>query len=222
MRALGRPDVIKSAFLSACVTALACYPRVTHGPGLKYPAWYLEALLFLGSVVLWAFVFGWHTQYSGRPVFTLQIGWPAFAVATALGVGTAFLVSLGDPALRARAPQDYPTGLGDWLALTLFSLAFTQLFLIFAPFAWLLRLFRRIPPAIFLTVVFGVFVLAAKNRAPPIPMPPAMLLGLVLFRIAAGLVSVYLYLRGGVLLVWWWNLLLQSRHLVHLWVGTAS
>jgi hypothetical protein len=31
---------------------------------------------------------------------------------------------------------------------------------------------------------------------------------------AAQALSVYLYLRGGVLLVWWWELLLQSRHLL--------
>jgi hypothetical protein len=32
---------------------------------------------------------------------------------------------------------------------------------------------------------------------------------------AAQTLSVYLYLRGGVLLVWWWELLLQSRHLLN-------
>jgi hypothetical protein len=39
-------------------------------------------------------------------------------------------------------------------------------------------------------------------------------LGLLAIRGAAQALSVYLYLRGGVLLVWWWELLLQSRHLL--------
>ena len=37
-------------------------------------------------------------------------------------------------------------------------------------------------------------------------------LGLLAIRGAAQALSVYLYLCGGVLLVWWWELLLQSRH----------
>jgi hypothetical protein len=32
---------------------------------------------------------------------------------------------------------------------------------------------------------------------------------------AAEALSVYLYLRGGALLVWWWELLCQSRHLLN-------
>jgi hypothetical protein len=216
MRALGRPEVIKSAFMAALLTGLASYPRLTHGPGLKYPAWYLECLLFLGSMVLWAFAFAWYTRYSGRPLFILKMGWKPFALATGVGIVTAVLVSFGDPALRARSPQDYPTTLSDWVAMTLFSLAFTQLFLVFAPFSWALRLFQRVSPAILVTVLFGLFVLAVKNRAPPTPIPSGMLLNLLLFRIIAGLVSVYFLLRGGVLLVWWWSLLLQSRHLLHL------
>ena len=39
-------------------------------------------------------------------------------------------------------------------------------------------------------------------------------LALLAIRGAAWPLSVYLYLRGGVLLVWWWELLLQSRHLL--------
>jgi hypothetical protein len=119
----------------------------------------------------------------------------------------------GDPTLRARTPADYPTNVQQWVAMTLFSLAFTQLFLVFAPFAWLVRLFRRKETAWLMTVLFGLFVLGVKNRAPSVPMPPMLFLGLLVFRIIAGFLSVYFFLRGGILLVWWWTLLLQSRHL---------
>jgi len=56
-------------------------------------------------------------------------------------------------------------------------------------------------------------VLAVKNHASPTPMSSALLLGLLISRLALGALSVYFFLRGGVLLVWWWGLLLQSRHL---------
>jgi hypothetical protein len=39
-------------------------------------------------------------------------------------------------------------------------------------------------------------------------------LGLLVIRGVAPALSVYFYLRGGVLLVWWWELLFQSRHLL--------
>jgi hypothetical protein len=41
-----------------------------------------------------------------------------------------------------------------------------------------------------------------------------LFLGLLVLRGAAHALSIYLYLRDGVLLVWWWELLLQSRHLL--------
>jgi hypothetical protein len=39
-------------------------------------------------------------------------------------------------------------------------------------------------------------------------------LWLLALRRAAQALSVYLYLHSGVLLVWWWELLLQSRRLL--------
>lgn len=213
MRDLGKPEVLKSATLAAVAMALVCYPRLATATNLHYTTWYLESLLFLGGIVLWAFVFAWHTKYSGTPVFTLNIGlWP-LVLATVSGVLAAVLLLRGDPTLRARTPADYPTNFQQWVAMTLFSLAFTQLFLVFAPFAWLMRLFRRKETAWLMTVLFGLFVLGVKNRAPAAPMPPMLFLGLLIFRIVAGFLSVYFFLRGGVLLVWWWTLLLQSRHL---------
>jgi hypothetical protein len=221
VRALGQPQVIKSAAVAALFTSVACYPRLAQAPQLHYPTWYLEALVFLGGTVLWAFVFAWHTKYSGQPVFKLSIApWP-WTLATALGIVTAMLLTLLlDPALRVRTPEDYPATVQQWTATMLFSLGFTQLFLVFAPFAWLLRLFQRVEPALVLTVLFGLFVFAVKNRAAPVPVPPLMLVGLLVFRVAAGFLSVYFFLRGGVLLVWWWALLIHSRHLFWLAVGS--
>lgn len=214
MRSLAKPEVLKSAVLAAVLTATACFPRLYLATKLSYPVWYLESILFLGSIVLWAFVFAWYTDYSGRPVLALSLPRGTFAWATASALVTAIALRLWlDPMLKARNPQDYPATFAEWTAMTLFSLAFTQLFLVFAPFAWLLRLVRRRTPAITLTVLFGLYVLVVKNSRSPQPPTIELWVALVLVRVIVGLGSVLFFLRGGLLLVWWWSFLLQSRHL---------
>jgi uncharacterized membrane protein len=214
MRSLAQPEVLKSAGAAALISSLACFPRLWLWPNRRYDLWYLEASMFLGGIVLWAFVFAWHTKYTQRPVFTLKPGLEPFLLATLSGVGAAILLHLWlDPSLRLRTPEDYPGTIEQWIALALFSLAFNQLFLVFAPFAWAMRLFQNAAMAAILTVLFGVFVMLIKNHASPNPMSAALLLGLLVVRLTVGALSVYFYLRGGVILVWWWGLLLQSRHL---------
>lgn len=181
----------------------------------KFPLWYVEATIFFGGFVLWAFVFGWHTEYTHRPVFTLKLKLPLLAIATLVGA----VVGLGlrfflDPSLRLITPEDYPSDLEHWIASTLFSLAFTQLFLLYAPFAWLMRLFKNEAVATWLTVALGVLVLVLKVHARP-ELPPFLLLVEILaLRIALGFFGVWFYLRGGILLVWWLGLLIEARHLL--------
>jgi hypothetical protein len=196
---------------------VACYPRLVTAPELKYPIWYLEGVLFLGGIVLWAFVFAWHEAYTHRPVFSFRLDALGFGVATITGIlSAACLYFFVDPALRVATPRDYPTTVWQWVAMTLFTLSFTQLFLVFAPFAWSVRLFRRTDAATILTVLFGVFVLIMKHYRSPTPAPTLLFAELLLFRAVAGAMSVWLLLRGGVLLVWWWQLLIQSRYLFEL------
>ncbi|HWI56642.1 MAG TPA: hypothetical protein VNZ22_05415 [Bacillota bacterium] len=221
MRALGQPKVLKSAALAALFTAALCYPRLALAPQRLLPVWYLEAVLLLGGTFLWGFVFAWHTRYTARPVFVWKPEPVLFGWVTCLGiVGTLLLYLFLDPALRGKIPEDYPRTGQQWLATTLFSLAFTQLFVVFAPYAWLVRLFQRPVLAGLLTVVFGVVVLGIKHHSSPVPVSSWLLSGLLVTRVVAGLLSVYFFLRGGVVLVWWWGLLLQSRHLLQLWHGT--
>jgi hypothetical protein len=217
MRSFGRPEVLRSAIFAGFGTALVCWPRIATAPHQRLPAWYLEAVVLLGSIVLWGFVFAWHTQYTQHPVFTLKVGaWP-FALATIAGLATALFWHFAiDPWLRVKAPADYPTTMEQWLAMTLFSLGLKQLFVVFAPFAWLIRLFGRKEPAFILTVVFDLAVLVIREyRSPSAMLAEPFFLGLLVIRGTAQALSVYLYLRGGVVLVWWWDLLLQSRHLLN-------
>jgi hypothetical protein len=214
VRQLAQSEVLKSASIAALLTSLACYPRLSLWPDRHYPLWYLEALLFLGGMVLWAFVFGWHTKYTHRLVFTRKLEFRPFLAATVAGICLATGLRLFvDPPLRLEIPEDYPGSLDQWIAMTLFTLTFSQLFLVFAPFAWLVRLFHSRRIAIPLTVLFGVCVLMAKTRSAPMAIPPGLSLALVIVRVVAELLSLYFYLRGGVLLVWWWGFLLQARHL---------
>src|SRR6266571_183775 len=217
MRALTQPEVLRSSVAAAAIASVLCLPRLWLWPARKHPLWYLEVLLLLGGTVLWAFVFAWHSKYTGRPVFRLKLKPRLIVTITLTGLGTAALMSfLVDPRLRIMTPADYPKSPQEWAARTLFSLAFTQVFLVFAPFAWLMRLFRDPKTAIGLTVLFGLFVMVVKNHSAPTPLPLGLFCGLLALRVITGLLSIYCYLRGGALLVWWWTLLLESRHLASL------
>jgi hypothetical protein len=217
MRSLAEPRTLKLAAIAALLSCVACFPRLWLWPDRRYALWYLEASMFLGGIVLWSFVFAWHTRYTRRPVFTLKPGLGPFLLATSAGVVAAIVLRQWlDPTLRLRTPEDYPATVAQWVALALFSLAFNQLFLVFAPFAWAMRLFQNVAMAAILTILLGLFVLFIKNYHSPNPMTTNLLLGMFVVRLTLGALSVYFFLRGGVLLVWWWGLLLQSRHLWHL------
>jgi hypothetical protein len=215
MRQLAQPRVLKLAGIASLVTTLACYPRLPLWLSRSAPIWYLEAVIFFCGMVLWGFVFAWHTQYAHRPVFALKIEPRLFIAVTLAGitVATAFHLFL-DPALQLMMPEDYPADLKQWLVMALFSVAFNQLFFIFAPFAWLIRLFQNQRVATVLTVLFGAFVLTIKNHSSPTPLPSLLFATLLAVRIGMGFLSVSFYLRGGVLLSWWWTLLVEARNLL--------
>ena len=215
MSNLTQPRVLILATIAALATTLACYPRLSFWLNRAFPIWYLEAVMFLCSIILWSFVFAWHTQYAHRPVFTLKIEPRLFAIVTVVGIVVATMFHLFlDPSLRLKTPEEYPADAKQWLAMLLFSLAFNQLYLVFAPFAWLIRLFKNRWVATCLTVLLSVIVMAIKIRSTPAPFPPLLFAALLAGRVVMGFLAVSFYLRGGVLLSWWWTLLIEARHLV--------
>lgn len=215
MRHLLQPRVLASASLAAGLTGLACYPRFYFWQNRPAPVWYLEAMIFLCSLILWSFVFAWHTKFSHRPVFIRQVEAKLFFAVTLLALlaATAFHQWL-DPTLRTLMPKEYPADLEHWFAFVLFALAVNQLFQTFAPFAWLMRLIKSQLAATCLTAAFGAFVLAMKLQTLATPLPEWLLAMLVTARVTLGFLAVAIYLRGGVLLVWWWTFLFEARHLV--------
>ena len=215
MRHLAQLRVLKLAGVASLVTALACYFRLSLWLNRSAPLWYLEAVIFFCGIILWGFVFAWHTLYTSRPVFTLKFECTPFITVTLAGiaVATAFHLFL-DPVLRLKMPEDYPANLRQWLAMALFSLAFNQLFFIFAPFAWCIRLFQNRRVATVLTVLFGAFVLTIKYRSSMTPIPSLLFVMLLAVRMGMGFLSVSFYLRGGMLLSWWWTLLVEARNLL--------
>jgi hypothetical protein len=217
VRHLVQPRVLKLASIAALMSALASYPRLSLWLNRSAPIWYLEAAIFLCCIVLWGFVFAWHTPYTNRPVFIFKQEPGPFIAVTLIGITAAMVFHLFlDPSLRPKLPEEYPADLQQWFALVLFSLFFNQLFLLFAPFAWSMRLFKNRWVAASLTVLFGVFVLAIKNHASPTPVPPLLLAVFLAGRIVMGFLAVWFYLRGGVMLIWWWTLLFEARNLLNL------
>ena len=217
MRNLVQPRVLMLAVIAALATTLACYPRLSFWLHRAFPIWYLEAVMFCCSIILWSFVFAWHTQYAHRPVFTLKIEPRLFATVTVTGIVVAMMLHLFlDPSLRLKTPEEYPADAKQWLAMLLFSLAFNQLYLVFAPFGWLIRLFQNRWVATCLTVLFSTIVMAIKIRATPASFPLPLFATLLAGRVVMGFLAVSFYLRGGVLLSWWWTLLIEARHLLDL------
>ncbi len=217
MRHLFQPRVLNWAVLAALASALAAYPRLSLWANRSAPVWYLEVMIFLCAIVLWGFVFAWHTPYTGRPVFARKLERGPFLAATGVALVAATVFGLWlDPALRPRIPDEYPVDWEHWATMVLFSLAVNQLFLLFACFDWLIRLAKRRWVAVNLTVLFGVAMLAMKIQALPTPLPPWLFVALLAGRIVTGFLTVAFYLRGGVLLVWWWTFLFEARLLLDL------
>jgi hypothetical protein len=217
MRNLARPEVLKSAAVAALATALLCYPRLAMWEQRTFPIWYLEAMVLLGTMVLWGFVFAWQVRYGGGPVFVFKL--PANLWAQAAGAALLSAAALRlwlDPGLRSITPEAYPTSFDQWLATMFFHLAFVQLFLVFAPMAWLLRLTGNRMVAATATVLFGVGVLAAKVHSSPLPVSLGLWLPWLAATAGLQVLSLFFYLRGGVILVWWFGLVIESRLLPYL------
>lgn len=215
MRHLLQPRVLNQAIIAALATALACYPTMTLGLVRSAPVWFLETTIFLCSIVLWAFVFAWHEPYAHRPVWIFKLELGPFAAVTLFGLAAAVVIHVWlDPPLRAVTPGEYPTNLKHWFALVLFSLAFNQLFLLFAPFAWLMRLCQNRRVAAVLTVSFGVLVCALKYESLPSPLPTWLFATFLAVKVTTGFLAIWCYLRGGIILCWWWTFLFESRLLL--------
>jgi hypothetical protein len=215
MRRLAEPKVVKSSLIAAALSAAFSLPQMLLWENRPWPVWRLEATVFLGGFVLWAFVFAWHTNYTTRPVFTLKIQPSLMAAATVGGILLALTFHyLLDPSMRRVTPHDFPKDFTHWVASTLFSLAFTQLFLLFAPFAWVMRLIRNEQVATWMTVALGVVVLIMRINSSPVSVPPLLIVELLILRIAGFYFGIWFYLRGGILIVWWLEFLLEARHLL--------
>jgi len=215
MRSLIQPQVLKAAAAGAAITTLASYPRLVLWTERPHQLWFLTLTLAWTTFILWSFVFGWSPKYARRPVVAVQPTFRSWSAATAAGLaGVLVLGSIIDPILRPLVPGDYPTNIESWLAFTCFALAFDQLFLCFAPFAFFLRLTRKPATAASLTVLFGVVLVYIKARTWSDQFSSLFVIELFAWRVAAGFLSVFFFFKGGVLLNAWWILLLQVRHLI--------
>jgi hypothetical protein len=210
MRALAQPVVLKNAALAALLTTLACLPQLFAWEERQAPIWYLTLALLLAAFVLWAFVFAWHNQYVGQNPFDIPRRPGLWLAATACGMlGAAATRVFVDPKLRALLPEEFPTDPRSWLASVPFALFFIQLFLVFAPVAFFIRLFRKREAAMLLTLLFNAFVVMLK--AAELHLPHAVALQMLVIRILVVTIAVFFYLEGGVWTIWWMTLLIQAK-----------
>jgi len=212
MRSLAKPRVLLRAGYAAVITCLACYPRLVVWLDRPYTALFGCAMILCTTFVLWAFVFAWQPDYAHRPVFNFQCPPGTWAIATAYGIIAAIAIHIFmDPQLRLTTPKDYPADWHTWIAMCLFALALDTLLFCFAPYAFFMRLLRKPDISLALTVLFGIFVQYLKIDSSR-PWPPALLIvELIAVHVIGGFMSVYLYIKGGVLPVWWAVFLLQLR-----------
>ncbi len=214
MRALIHPKVFPRAAAAAALTTFACYSRMVLWSARPDTVWFLEIVIFFTSLFFWAFVLAWHEPYTRRPLFVwkpLPHLWKGVSLcAVVAAVLTAWLI---DPTLRPIVPELYPKNLMEWQAIVFFECTFAQLFLCFAPLAFVARLLPSRRSAIAATILFGVFVTYLKLRGLTVPVSLPLGAGLMALKAASMALVLAFYLEGGVLLVWWWTLLLEARHL---------
>ncbi len=214
MRNLGRTDVLKNAGIATLLTGAACQPRLSLWPELEGRVFSSLLVLIWCIFVLWAFVFAWHEEYSGRRPFRFDL--PAQTWLLVCGAGllaAAALRFVADPWLRGVAPWNYPESGLEWTAVALFSVFFGPLFLIFAPFSFFLRLTRKMGLSFVLTVLGSVAVLTLRFVVQAGRPSAVELAALSFFFAAQAVVVLALYLRGGAFAVWALLLLLEARHL---------
>lgn len=213
MRSLAEPAVLLRAAIAGALTALACYPRLANWGQRNDAVWFYEAVIGWAAFVMWAAVFAWHEKHGRLEVFPKRVSPNLWLVTLTLGgAGAVIAFHFGDPALRQLAPTDFPRNPVQWTEHVLFNLALEQLFLCFAPFAFFVRLLPGAKAAAVATVLFGLLVFALKLQSVPAALAWDVAPGLAFFRALNSAVTVWLYWRGGVWLVWVFALLLQCRH----------
>lgn len=109
MRSLAEPRVLLRALLAGGLTALACYPRLTHWTQREDAVWFLVTAVGWAGFVMWAAVFAWQEKHGQCGVFPQHIPMKFWLAAVGLGTaGAALSFHFGDPALRQLAPTDFP------------------------------------------------------------------------------------------------------------------
>lgn len=206
---------MKQAGLAAVVTAGLCLPRLLRWTDRPGQLWVIWLILLWSMFILWDFAFAWQEKYGGTRVLVWPVPRLELGIATVCGVVAALLVgAFLDPQLRVSRPEEYPDTVKSWLAMMLFVVSFESLFLCFAPFAFFVRLVQRVDWSVGLTVLFTLFVMFLKMSTSSETTPVDLVLKLLVFRAGAACLAVWLYRRGGAVLVWWWVFLVQLRLLV--------
>ncbi|MGB0581250.1 MAG: hypothetical protein ACPGVU_16245 [Limisphaerales bacterium] len=215
MRLLAQPDILRSAGLASVVSGLLCFPRLQAAQRYEEMLIFAVLMLFWCQFVLWAFVFAWEPAYGKAEPLTIQRNPKHWALLMAGGVMVAgYQYFLVDPGYRAVAPNEYPYTFNAWWRQVLFTMAFSELFLCYAPLAFFVRLAQDEEWAMKLTVGFNVFFVAVKLFTMPQAPGAATIIALLILRLGIAYAAVRLYRWSGILAVSLLVLITQSRHLL--------
>jgi len=214
MRRLADRDVMKKAGVAAVASGVLCLPRLMMWEDRVKAWWLMGAILVWAMFFLWLFVFAWHEHHGGGKVVRWKVEgriWLVVVVASVLwGV---FLAAFVDPSLKAWNPKEFPTDGLDVLARVAFAVSLESLFLLFAPFALMIRLTGKVGAAYGLTLVFVMLVAGLKMISLEYQLSAGWMLALFAMRLLGSGVLLLLYLRKGVLPVWVAGFLIGIRNL---------
>jgi hypothetical protein len=215
MRLLSKPAVMRKAAIAALITAAVCYPQIELWTERTKSIGLLCGAILWASFCLWSFAFAWHEEGAGSNIFLRKWDVKGWGIVTLCGIIAAILqLYFWDPHTRELKFVRFPHNKEEWGAMLLFTLVFEQLFICFAPYAFFIRLFRKRDWAAVQVVMFGVFLLSLKLFSNQFLIFSPLVLALFFMRIIGSSILVFLYIRGGIALVWWWTFLLEARHLL--------
>jgi len=215
VRQLGKTEVLRSAGIATLLTGGACYPRLSIWDRLEGQVAANLLVLMWCIFVLWAFVFAWHKEYYQREPIRLDLSWRNWVWIVAAGGLVAVALRVGlDAWLREVAPWNFPESGKEWLAIVLFAVFFGSLFMVFAPFAFFLRLTRRVRVSFGATVLGAVGVMMLRYLLMGSDRSAGALALLVLLFAGQTVLALGLYLRFGALAVWVFLFLVEARHVL--------
>ena len=217
LRRLSNRQVMKQSVVAALGVGLFCLPRIVFWED-RPDFWLLMwGILVWCLFFLWLFVFAWHELYGENRIFQWKVAPKILLPVVAISlVWSLILATCCDPVLRELNPKEYPDSELDTVVRTFFTVSLESLFLLFAPFAILLRLSKSVKAAYCLTLVLALLTAGMKMNSLANQLPLPWMGALFGIRLVGSGLLLWLYVKKGAPIVWLASLIIGLRHLWHM------